>query len=323
LVLIGDVNQLPPISYGYVFNELLKVKAIERQELTVIKRIEDLTSDHGLFVACERILTAPHPPCKLEGTEHFFLLENDPGQGTCENMIKFLIEHDIDQNDISIITPYRDAAREINQIASALFHPHAECTDPSETFNRVQWRMGDKVIMTVNNHSIDVMNGSSGIIMGMTETHIMVEFRTGRFPFRFKRREDESESDELELPEFDMEDETPVQDLTTKVLQHGYALTVHKAQGNEYDFIIGYIPYVSENSHFINKNMVYTMLSRAKVGAYLIAPHQGGIEVIERQCAYSDKDRRYDFLSQQILNELPPPAYENTEFEIESTSTLT
>lgn len=52
------------------------------------------------------------------------------------------------------------------------------------------------------------------------------------------------------------------------LLAHAYALTIHKAQGCEYDYAI--IPLISSQGFMRNHNMVYTAASRARKGVFLV-----------------------------------------------------
>ncbi len=313
LVLIGDADQLPPIGYGFVFNELLKVHEIERVTLTAVKRIDDVHDQHGIYLNCDRVLNAPQPPCKMQQTPEFYLL--DPGRDNCIAAIQYLRDNGVNQDEIAIITPYRKAAEDINEAASTIFHPNAPETDRATTFGHMGWRTGDKVIMTTNNHTIDVMNGSSGVIESMDDKHLHVQFRAGNFAFRYRRYpgesdggEDSDDNDEEPTDSGGGDTDTPEDKLTTKTLIKGYALTVHKAQGNEYSFVIAYFPYVKERINFVNKNMIYTMFSRAKEAVYLVPPEEGGREILERKAAYTDRHRRNDWLARAIKAAMPDPS---------------
>ena len=53
-------------------------------------------------------------------------------------------------------------------------------------------------------------------------------------------------------------------------LMHSYALTVHKAQGSEWDYIIVYLPKRDKTSDFITSNLLYTAITRARKGVYCL-----------------------------------------------------
>lgn len=61
--------------------------------------------------------------------------------------------------------------------------------------------------------------------------------------------------------------------LSMNLLDHAYAITVHKSQGSEWDAVITYIKPCGKNG-FIGKNIVYTALTRAKYTSILITPNK-------------------------------------------------
>lgn len=65
-------------------------------------------------------------------------------------------------------------------------------------------------------------------------------------------------------------------------LDLAYALTVHKAQGSQSDLIIFVLYPVGYNSSFISRNMIYTGMTRAKKGVYLVGDVVGVQSAIGR-----------------------------------------
>ena len=56
-----------------------------------------------------------------------------------------------------------------------------------------------------------------------------------------------------------------------------YALTIHKMQGSQSKYIIGAIGTELKDSTFINRNMLYTMVTRAEECVYLIGSVEDGM----------------------------------------------
>jgi exodeoxyribonuclease V alpha subunit len=107
---------------------------------------------------------------------------------------------------------------------------------------------GDKVIQTVNNYDLQgvaVFNGDIGYIREVShkKNMVIVEFWDGRLGLY----------DSKTLPQ----------------LQYAYALTVHKAQGQESDHVI----LVLDKSHFmlLNSALFYTAVTRAKKKLHIIS----------------------------------------------------
>ena len=108
--------------------------------------------------------------------------------------------------------------------------------------------VGDKVIQVFNNKETKVLNGEIGIIRKIVEDKVIVEFQNG-----FVCEYTKENISELEL---------------------AYALTVHKAQGSEFKYVIFYADKYS--GRMLNKNLIYTAFSRAKTKLFVF----GDIEKI-------------------------------------------
>src|SRR5690606_13745911 len=62
---------------------------------------------------------------------------------------------------------------------------------------------------------------------------------------------------------------------------HSYCLTVHKCQGSEYKSVCLYIPYTSDN---IDRNFVYTAITRAKNNVVIVHSKNVSLEDIREMC---------------------------------------
>ena len=69
-------------------------------------------------------------------------------------------------------------------------------------------------------------------------------------------------------------------------------------QGSERDYVIGYIPKGSPGSTFLNANLFYTLITRAKKIIWLV----GDIETMER-CATTRPAYRCDNLAQRLMSD--------------------
>lgn len=96
--------------------------------------------------------------------------------------------------------------------------------------------VGDKVIQVFNNKETKVLNGELGIIRKIVEDKVIVEFQNKQV-FEYSKE-------------------------TISELELAYALTVHKAQGSEFKYVVFYGDKYS--GKMLNKNLVYTAFSRAK-----------------------------------------------------------
>ena len=106
------------------------------------------------------------------------------------------------------------------------------------------FRVGDKVIQTSNNYTLNVFNGDIGRIVSMNvmEGQVTVKFSEDRII--------------TYLPEFLLD------------LELAYVVTVHKSQGSEFDKVI--LPICSIYNRMLYRKLVYTALTRAKSLAIFI-----------------------------------------------------
>jgi exodeoxyribonuclease V alpha subunit len=103
------------------------------------------------------------------------------------------------------------------------------------------FRLGDRVIQKVNNYRLNVFNGDIGVI-----TNIDIEYHTINVNFSLGRDNRLVTYQRENLLELDL----------------AYAITIHKSQGSEFPVVI--IPLANQHFTMLQKNLIYTALTRAK-----------------------------------------------------------
>jgi exodeoxyribonuclease V alpha subunit len=99
---------------------------------------------------------------------------------------------------------------------------------------RGRFAIGDKVIQTVNDYQLGVMNGHQGTVLDIDKHGVTVDF-DGEGPKVIEKEKQGS-------------------------LQLAYALTAHKAQGSEFPCVV----VLCHKSHFFaDRNWLYTAVTRA------------------------------------------------------------
>ena len=99
------------------------------------------------------------------------------------------------------------------------------------------FRVGDRVLQTVNNYDKDVFNGDLGWVAG-------VDHAAGRVSVSFEETSvnyDFSELDEL---------------------QPSFAMTVHRAQGSEFPAVV--VPLLTQHYPMLQRNLLYTAITRGR-----------------------------------------------------------
>lgn len=261
IVFVGDVNQLEPIGWGSIFDSLIQSNIVPKTVLKTIHRTNN-TAENGILINSRRIINHKDPD--YEGEEFDFSLTGNfkiiPGDlTTVKNMIEVLKNSSIPASKLVVISPYNKDLEVINKTCSEMYNGiNRNVTD----FRGRIWRVADRVMITENNYKNGLMNGTEGKIIDVNEDLVTVQLACGTFSFATCKVLDEEDN----------------KDLNTKSLILSYAVSVHKMQGNEIDYVIGYIPQGSPSSTFMNCNLLYTLITRTKKAIWLI----GDIETMIR-----------------------------------------
>lgn len=143
--------------------------------------------------------------------------------------------------DFQILLAIKNPERgviDLNKFIQSIFINNKENSVSSGIYD---FYVGDKVIQVFNNKETRVLNGEIGIIRKIVEDKAIVEFQNG-----FVCEYTKENIFELEL---------------------AYAITVHKAQGSEFKYVVFYAD--KHSGRMLNKNLVYTAFSRAKTKLFV------------------------------------------------------
>jgi exodeoxyribonuclease V alpha subunit len=81
-------------------------------------------------------------------------------------------------------------------------------------------------------------------------------------------------------------------------LEHAFAITVHKSQGSEYPAVI--LPIISGNKKLLNRNLLYTAITRAKSMVVIV----GNIGLVNQMIDNVDEQKRFTSLKLRLC-EMP------------------
>jgi hypothetical protein len=264
LYLIGDISQLPPIEWGRPFFDLIQTKKIPTYFLTKCHRFYENSGEvNGILENANGMIK----DAKWNWTErkNFKILKNS----AIIKVVEKVIASEISMFDFTILCPFNKPLNDINQRVSKMFLPEAqEMTDITGKI----WRVGDRVINLKNRYDLNIMNGDDGVISSFSEKGLNVVFGNNP-PIEFLFSSEQTTDDKDEDVDEDMSNEpTEKGPPTTKFLVQSYALTVHKSQGSEWDFVLLYLPYDARG--FITKNLFYTAITRARQCLWIIPENQ-------------------------------------------------
>ncbi len=309
LILVGDVDQLQPISYGNMFSEVIKSGCVQPTYLTKNHRCDiegmennELLYNIQLLVNHYYRIKNKEPDEFIENIEfktgnNFFKLEGN--MDSLLGIVKYLADNAIKATDIMVISPYVKYLDEINRGCQKIFNSGTSfVVCPRAT----KWCIGDIVKVTSNVYQLNLMNGDSGIIVDVNPNpgasgypEILVQFKSGQ-SCKFDVTYDPDGYDtKIEMGSV-TDNYVVSNNPTLSLLTLGYATTVHSAQGDEKDFCLIYLAREDKvNTSFINFNLLYTAITRAGKMCFVI----GDIQTFDLQCTASPP-YRVDNLAERI-----------------------
>ncbi|WP_073059127.1 exodeoxyribonuclease V subunit alpha [Fodinibius roseus] len=129
-----------------------------------------------------------------------------------------------------------------------------------------QWYPGKPVMVNVNDYSLGLYNGDTGICLANEEQELRVYFQ---------------------------HDNAIREVAPSRLPDHNkaYALTVHKSQGSEFNNILIVLP--AERSKVVSRELIYTAITRARKTVIILTPEeilrQGIREKLQRTSGLSDR----------------------------------
>ena len=284
LVMVGDSDQLPPVGAGNVLHDIINSKALPVVELKDVFRqaMESL-----IVTNAHKIVNGELPEISRTDKDFFFLERTSP-YITAKTVAELCAERlpkaygYSPTEDIQVLCPTRkgDAGTvHINKILQAALNPPAK-HKREHTFGQCTLREGDKLMQVKNNYNIPwtsgekdglgVFNGDIGMLEKIDEgahlLYVRYDDRLAEYPFESRAE-----------------------------LEHAYAVTVHKSQGNEFDAVV--MPVVGVVEQLAYRNLLYTAVTRAKKMMVLV----GTKSTIEKMVTNNSKAKRYSALKNFIM----------------------
>jgi exodeoxyribonuclease V alpha subunit len=234
LLLVGDPAQLPSIGPGHVLGDLIDSGAVPVTELTTLYR----QAEGG---AIARLATAMRggelPP--VDSPDREVVVVPATGSGEAARRVVQLVTDSIpralgiEPGAVQVVTPvHRGPAGtiELNKALKDKLNPGSGTVfgfDP-----------GDRVVATANHLDLEptgFANGEVGVVTGTGEGSLNVDFSSGPVTVSGQALSD---------------------------LRHGWAITVHRAQGSEWPGVVVVLP--PEAGGMLSRPLVYTAVTRAQ-----------------------------------------------------------
>lgn len=272
IIISGDHKQLPPIGFGNVFSDLIEMF----DDSVVSKLVKPMrqAEKSGILVDANKIRENINPiseklqPRIIHGElQDMYYMFRTNRQSLFNIAVKTFIksvESDGIDNVVIAVPRRKDclnSTTEINKvIQNELLGDVLQSIDGFGT----TFKLGAKVMQTVNDYDKNVFNGEIGYVTKISE-----------------RYEGKKKEEYCEVTYTDIFGKDKIIEYTKKelaALDLAYAMTVHKLQGAGRKTVIGII----DNTHhqLLDNCMLYTLLTRAKKRCLLLAEPEAFLQCI-------------------------------------------
>lgn len=262
LIIVGDVDQLPAVGPGNVLSDLINSGYIATARLTEIFR---QAKDSSIIINAHRINNGLYPIMREDsGLKDFYLMHEKDPEKIISKIIKLIAERIPERfalnpmQDVQLLTPMRKGllgTENLNQVLQKTLNSN---TEEHLKFGSIKFQRHDKVMQHQNDYEKQVFNGDIGYIENVSNADSFLEVRFENKLVRYERRELEN-------------------------LALAYACTIHKSQGSEFPVVI--MPVHMQHFVLLEKNLLYTGITRAKQLVILIGDPQAVRKAINTESA--------------------------------------
>ncbi|MCU1691803.1 MAG: putative ATP-dependent exoDNAse [Frankiales bacterium] len=232
LLLVGDPAQLPSIGAGRVLGDLVDSGAVPVTSLSTLYR-----SDAGGSIA--RLATAVRGgelPAVDDPTREVVVVRAQSAEEAAHRTVQLVTDSiprvlGVPPSDVQVVTPVHKGPAgtvALNAALKARLNPGSGAVGGFD--------VGDRVVATANHLEDGWANGDLGTVTGVKERGLLVAF-AGAGP--------------VEVGPASVSD-----------LVHGWAVTVHRAQGSEFPAVVAVLP--AEAGRLLSRPLVYTAFTRAQ-----------------------------------------------------------
>jgi len=262
LILVGDTDQLPSVGPGSVLKDIINSERIKTIFLDEIFR---QAAQSKIIVNSHRVNDGEYFLEKEEQTDlkdDFFYIKEKSQEAMlvqlislCKGRLENFGNYNFFEN-IQILSPTKKGilgTKELNKKLQEELNPSDDKKNEKKVGDII-FREGDRVMQVKNNYDIYWEKGNTlslnyetgtGIFNGEIGKIVKIDFINKQIKILF---DDEKEA-WYAFSDMDQ-------------IEHAYAITVHKAQGSEFDVVI--VVVTQSSAMLLTRNLLYTGLTRAK-----------------------------------------------------------
>ena len=270
VLMVGDSDQLPSVGPGAVLFNLLDSGRIPFVRLNHVFR----QAKGSLIIDNAHQINSGHFLLPNRADGDFFLIDAETpeeGMELIDSLVKTRLpaKYGLDpMQDIQVLCPMNRGVCgtfNMNSRLQASLNPRPSA---KTEFFGTRFGVGDRVMQVVNNYDKGVFNGDAGVVVDMLDDGLSVRFPAGIVEY------DKTDMDELVL---------------------SYAMTIHKSQGSDFPAVI--IPMFTSHYMMLQRNLLYTGVTRARKLCVVVGQHNAVEMAIKNNKATKRNTRLYDLLA--------------------------
>lgn len=256
-IFIGDYYQLPSVSQGQVLKDMIDSEVLDVIKLNNLYRQKDGNYIIDLAHEIKNKELSDNFLTKKEDY-NFIEVDNDYVLTSIKDIILKALEKGYREKDIQVLAPMyksQNGIDNLNKMLQEIFNPKSNDKNELIVGNKT-YREGDKVLELVNDSDNSISNGDLGYIINITN-----------------KEKNDNKKNEI-IVDFDGNIVSFSPDKFINIT-HGYAISVHKSQGGEFNMVI--IPFVNSFKRMLYNKLIYTAVTRAKSKLILIGSREAFI----------------------------------------------
>ncbi len=272
VILVGDANQLPSVGPGNVLADLM---ATDIFKTTTLNQIMRQAKDSNIITLSHMILNEKISYNIFSSRKEIFYYNYDTKDiidGIFKILDNFISSGGDIYSSIQILAPMYAGAAGIDAINNAIQAKYNLENEKIIKRDLALFKKGDKVLQLKNDSELDIMNGDIGRIIDIIKHDdkdaMLIDF-DGRVVTYYANNIDN--------------------------LKLAYAISIHKAQGSEFDNVI--LPVLPSYQIMLKKKIIYTGVTRAKKKLIVL----GKLESIEKAIHQNDYKRQTSLYSRLEL----------------------
>lgn len=272
VVMVGDIEQLPPVGAGFVLYDLIQSEALPRIHLNEIFRQGE---GSGIAISAHQI----HKGLVPQPNQEYVFIDRYSSQDILETLVETCKELHLEDKEFHVVSPTHHGKVGVTnlnrELRSALNPTYSWGSDREVKAGKESIRVGDRIMITRNEYDLGVYNGDVGRVEAINKGSVDVVIKGVK-------------DQRITLP----------MDAVGKLLRLAYATTVHKSQGLEYDVIVMPMS-VDHPPALLQRSLLYTAITRAKEKVILIGDREA-VAICVSNVKHNDKFSRLKYRFEKI-----------------------